>query len=124
MEDSSNEIKIKFKPSKKRQTRKRASSDEEEEEEEFNKEEYEKTKELQKLRWDRNEKNDNLWPFLVSTKKNKKTIMIGNNNFYTWLNNALTNVLLFCRKRAAGTNVLSLVSGKKISKVMRVLKKE
>ena len=69
MEDSSNEIKIKFKPSKKRQTRKRASSDEEEEEEEFNKEEYEKTKELQKLRWDRNEKNDNLWPFLVSTKK-------------------------------------------------------
>ena len=67
MEDSSNEIKIKFKPSKKRQTRKRASSDEEEEE--FNKEEYEKTKELQKLRWDRNGKNGNLWPFLVSPKK-------------------------------------------------------
>jgi len=70
MEDM-NEIKIKFKPSKKRQVRKRRSSEEEEEEEEeYNKEEYEKTRELQKL-----------------------------------------------RKRAAGTNVITLVSGKKVSKV-------
>jgi len=71
--ENASDLKIKFRPSKKRQVRKRQSSDEEEEEE-YNKEEYEKTRELQKL-----------------------------------------------RKRAAGTNVITLVSGKKVSKVEELI---
>ena len=45
----SEEVKIMFKSSKKRQVRKRESSSDEEVE--YNKEEYEKTRELQKLRY-------------------------------------------------------------------------
>jgi len=68
--------KISFKSSKKRQVRQRKESSESEEETatEFNKEEYDKTRELQKL-----------------------------------------------RKRTAGTNVVALVSGKKISKLEEVV---
>jgi len=69
---SAEETKIKFKSTKKRQVRRRQSSSEEEEEVEadFNKEDYERTRELQKL-----------------------------------------------RKKTGGTNVITLISGKKISKL-------
>jgi len=76
MENTEEPVKISFKSSKKRQVRKRRNSSDEEDEasQEFNKNDYEKTRELQKL-----------------------------------------------RKRTAGTNVVTLASGKKITKVEDVI---
>ena len=52
MENTEEPVKISFKSSKKRQVRKRRNSSDEEDEasQEFNKNDYEKTRELQKLR--------------------------------------------------------------------------
>lgn len=73
--ENGGETKIKFKSAKKRQVRRRqSSSGEEEVEEEFNKEDLQRTKELQKL-----------------------------------------------RKKTGGTNVITLVSGKKISKIEEIV---